>query len=78
MFKTIRESDDKIVKSFDIYDIWKFVIDNKQDSYFFLIGYTHLTSDEFLKMFLIESKTYQDYLTLYEVLKTTKTIMYYG
>lgn len=79
MFKMIETLNRHVVKSFDIYDLFKFITENRKDfEYEFLIGYTPITKDEFLKYFLLESGSYQDYLKLYEILKDTKTIMYYG
>ena len=77
MFKLIDKEHDTVIKSHDIYDLWKFVLLNQNLSYQFFIGYIPVSINEFLKVFLQETKNYQDYLKMYRVLKPTKTIFSY-
>lgn len=77
MFKLIDKEYDIVIKSHDVYDIWRFVLSNKKLTYQFLIGYTPISINEFLEIFLNETKNYQDYLRMYRAIKPTKTIFDY-
>ncbi len=74
MFKLIDKEYDIVIKSHDIYDLWRFILSNKKLTYQFLIEYTPVSINEFLEIFLNETRNYHDYLRMYRVLKPTKTI----
>ena len=57
------------LSSYDIVELWRFIISNKKFKYEFYLGYEKITNDEFLKMYLQETNCYPDYLRLYRVLK---------
>jgi len=76
MFKLIANNQ-HIVKSYDIYDLWRFIMSNKFD-YVFLNGYEIVPDTVFLKIFLAESRNYQDYLRLERKLNTPITIYDYA
>ena len=78
MFKLIEKEYNIIIKSHDIYDLWRFILSNQNFTYQFLIGYTPISNDEFLKVFLNETENYEDYLRIYRVLKPIKSIHDYG
>ena len=81
MFKLQQKPNKHVIKSFEIKDLFTFIVNNHKEGYEydFLIDYEPISSDDFLKMFLCDYETtYQEYLQLYEILKTTETIYYYG
>ena len=78
MYKLIATELEMVIKSHDIYELWKFIVSNKNLEYLFLIDYDPITTDEFLKTFLYQTKNYQDYLRLYRCLKPIKSIHDYG
>jgi len=81
MFKLQQKPDNHIVKSFEIKELYQFIVNNHKEGfhYEFLIGYTPISVDDFLKIYLTEEgTTYKEYLELYQILKTTETIFYYG
>ena len=78
MFKLITQEHNTIIKSYDIYKLWGFIISNQNEIYQFLIDYTPISTDEFLKYFLNETNSYPDYLRIYRVLKPIKSIYSYG
>lgn len=73
MFKMEVIETGKIIKSYDIQVLWDFIMENKSE-YQFYVGYTPLSYDEFLRYYLHETKDYQNYLKLFEVLKRPLTI----
>lgn len=77
MFKLIEKEYKIVIKSHNIYDLWRFVLSNKKLTYQFLIGYLPIPIDDFLEVFLNETKNYQDYLRMYRALKPLKTISSY-
>ena len=77
MFRLIEKEYKIVIKSHDIYDLWRFVLSNKKLTYQFLIGYLPVSIDDFLEVFLEETKNYQDYLRMYRVIKPTKTVFSY-
>jgi hypothetical protein len=78
MFKLITQEHKIIIKSYNIYQLWRFILSNPDDVYQFLIDYIPISNDEFLKCFLNETENYQDYLRMYRVLKPTKSIFNYA
>lgn len=79
MYKLVQYPHQNIVKSFDIYDLWKFIVSNDSEfTYAFLIDYEVLSTDLFLKLFLEETNDYNGYLRMYRKLKETTTIFHYG
>lgn len=78
MFKLIEKEYKTIIKNHDIYELWEFIVSNPKCSYQFFIGYTPISINEFLEVFLRETKNHQDYLRLYQVLKTPKSIFDYA
>lgn len=81
MFKLQQKPEKHVVKSFEIKDLYCFIVNNHKEcnEYDFLIGYDPISADDFLKLFLVdESTNYMEYLELYQILKTTETIYYYG
>lgn len=76
MFKLIANNQ-HIVKSYDIYDLWRFIMSNSFD-YVFLNGYEIVPTTVFLKIFLTESRNYDDYLRLERKLNTPITIYDYA
>lgn len=75
MYKLITK-DFYMMKSYDIYELWKFIISNRFE-YTFFKGYTMLSYKAFLKIFLAESRNYDDYLRLERKLNKTKSIYDY-
>lgn len=81
MFKVQQKPEKHVFKSFEIKELHGFIIDNHKEGneYDFLIGYNPISINDFLKLFLCdEETTYKEYLQLYEILKTTETIHYFG
>jgi len=65
-----------IRKSYDIYDLWKFIMSNTF-SYEFYKGYQPMTKNEFLRAFFKETKNWQDYILLYKKLNKVPTLNEY-
>ena len=72
MFKMEVIDSGKIIKSYDIQVLWDYIMENKSE-YQFYVGYTPLSYDEFMRYYLHETKNYQKYLQLFEVLKRPLT-----
>ena len=74
MFKLIAKQNDYLLKSYDIGELWRFVISHTDWDYQFYIDYTPITIDEFLKTYLQESKDFRGYLFLFHAMKKPRTI----
>ena len=73
MFKLESLDSGHIVKSFNIYKLQEFIILHPDFEYQFYIGFTPLTTDDFLKYYLHETNNYQEYMQLFRILKTLTT-----
>ena len=63
MFK-LRTSTGQIVKSFDIYDLFEFIINSKGETFEFFLEYHPITHNEFCKLFLTEIRNGAEYIQL--------------
>lgn len=73
MFKLESLCSGDIVKSYNIYNLWEFIIKHPEFKYQFYIEFNPITTDEFLKYHLQETKNYENYQQLFSILKTTIT-----
>lgn len=69
MFK-IKTSCGLLLKSYEIYDIFNCIIKTKGSEYKFYLDYQPLTYNEFLKLFLTETRNGKDYVKLECTLRT--------
>ena len=67
-----------LIKSFDYNVIFKYIIDNPDISFDILLDYTKISRKDFCKLFLAETKNYQEYLKLESILNYSKNIYQYG
>lgn len=63
MFK-LRTSTGQIVKSFDIYDLFEFIINSKGETFEFFLGYYPITHNDFSKLFLTETRNTEQYILI--------------
>jgi hypothetical protein len=77
MFKIVVREWGIYIKSFEIIDLWRFMVSNPEFEFEFWKDYTPLTKDEFLKTYLIETKSYRQYLELYRILHKPISIFDY-
>ena len=61
------------LKSYNINELWRFIITNPNYTYVFYFDFEPTTNDEFLHLYLQETNCYADYLRLYRALKTLFT-----
>lgn len=69
MFKLLEKDSGYILKSYDIMDLWKFITSNRKFEFDFFVGYKKYTTNEFLHLFLYETKRWKEYYELYLRLK---------
>lgn len=78
MYKLIFKYNNTIVKSYDIYTLWKFIVSNPYKEYEFYIGYKKISQENFLIKFLYEADCYLDYIFLRNAFIKRKTIKEYA
>lgn len=62
------------IRSFHIYQIWQFIIDNPNLPLHIVYNFRKLSNSDLCRLFLTETRNYEDYIKLESVLNKTKSI----
>lgn len=72
----LKTSTGHVINSYDIYELWRFIVSN-DFQYSIFLNYEPISYDTFLKMFLVKTKNWKDYHSMYLKLKPTITLKEY-
>lgn len=68
MHYKLRADNGHIHKSYDIIELWMFVVSNRKWSYKFYVDYEELPTELFLKLYLNKTKNFRQYYELHRIL----------
>ena len=71
MFKIINSSGG-VFKAHEIEEVYNKIILNSDRQYHFFWYYTHLTNDQFLKLYLVKSNNHKNYTELFQIIKNPR------
>ena len=71
MYRVFIKPSELVFRSFDIYEVNEYLLENKRGDYIFLKEYVVFSAGEFVKHFFVETEDYKLTLELEKALKRT-------